>query len=119
MSRKPTPLPEGVQAVRISSGTALASLEEGAPLGYVLLPPGWYFTEAGHARLWAAVDTWQSSIKALQVRLDAMQPRVTNLHCPPPPPPPPHPHCGVEALGAFVLGAVFGRFLLRRPQRVA
>lgn len=104
--------------MRISSGVAVVSREDGRPVGEVALPPGWYFTEAGHARVWSAVDLWQNRLNDMQQRLDTMQARIeTSRPVPHKCPEPEHdPASFATASVCLGIGFLIGRAFPRRTR---
>jgi len=101
-------LPENFQGARLREGVAHLERPDGAT-GCFYLPPGWYYSDAGRARIAAAVERWQ-------VRLDEMQARLDSLSSAPTIPAMPHDShlaCSLAALACLVLGFAVGRFASR------
>ena len=123
----PTPhtsLPENFQGARLVYGVGWLERTNGDG-GCFTLPSGWYYSDAGRARIAATVDRWQDRVDDLQARMDAMHARIESRiatqrpaspphHCPPE-----YPHPAPSVLLGFVVGVVVGRLTLRRPRGAA
>lgn len=112
-------LPEGRHLVRVFPQSLRG--EAGEVVGCWVIPSGWYYTDAGRARISAAVDVWQGRIEVLQSRLDAMGPRIEALQSSAEVPPlvpcgsPEHdPSSFATAALCLAVGYVLGFFSRRR-----
>lgn len=75
------------------------------------VPPGWYYTDTGRARVAAGVDVWSTQAASLEAKVRALELALL----PPPAPPPSLPYLPVSA--ALVLGLLFGFVLGRLTRR--
>lgn len=103
-------LPEGRHLVRVLPQPLHAKV--GPDEGCWVVPPGWYYTDEGRARISAAVDVWQT-------RLESVERQLSTLKAPPAreQPPTPRPPDAWAILSALALGFLLGFALGRRRVR--
>lgn len=106
-------LPPGFHGARLRAGVAHLERPDGQR-GCFSLPPGWYYSDEGRARIAAAVDSWQ-------VRLDDMEAQLSTLRIAARQPPAHAAHGAQEIVLAMLAGAALGavicRFFTRRTWR--
>lgn len=104
----PSVLPPGFQGARLTYGVGYLERPDGQGACFSL-PSGWYYSDAGRARIATTVEGWQVRLDAMQARLEALQqpPSVTDST---PSSPSPWPLC---VLASCALGFAVGRFTHR------
>lgn len=108
-------LPEGRHLVRVLPQSLHA--EVGSEVACWAVPSGWYYTDAGRARISAAVDVWQKRLEDVELKLSALK-APAPLAAPPRPEPASAGWALLSALAlGFLLGFALGRLRLTTPKR--